>query len=44
MQPCDECDGTGIERDDPASPCHLCEGLGWFGEDGFPCDEDDEAE
>jgi len=36
---CDACDGTGIEPDDPTSPCPLCEGVGWFGPEGFPADE-----
>ena len=42
---CDHCDGAGIEDDAGEWPieCHLCEGAGVFGDDGFPlADEDDE--
>jgi DnaJ-class molecular chaperone len=43
VRECDVCDGTGQEEDDDGFPvdCHLCEGAGGFGEDGFPVDEAD---
>lgn len=44
MTPCDVCDGTGTEEDAGGWPvdCHLCEGAGFFGEDGFPIDDETE--
>lgn len=35
---CDVCDGTGVETDADGWPveCHLCEGAGRFGPDGYP--------
>jgi hypothetical protein len=43
-RPCDVCDGDGIEEDAGGHPidCHLCEGAGFFDEDGYPVDDEDE--
>lgn len=37
---CDVCDGSGVDPDSGIDDCHLCEGAGWFGADGFPIDDD----
>lgn len=41
-RPCDVCDGTGVEPNDDedasVEDCHLCEGAGWFDENGYPCE------
>lgn len=39
-QVCDVCDGDGRDPE-TGDECHLCEGAGWFDEDGFPLDEED---
>ena len=40
IRPCDICEGEGHELDADGNPeeCHLCEGAGYFDEDGFPVD------
>lgn len=43
MNECDVCDGSGVDPD-TLEECHLCEGAGFFGEDGFPIDYDDGEE
>lgn len=44
MHECDVCDGTGVAVDAGGCPidCHLCEGAGAFGADGFPIPDDEQ--
>lgn len=40
---CTVCDGSGVDPDsDTGADCHLCEGAGRFGADGFPVSDDDD--
>lgn len=43
FRPCDICDGEGMEEAENGElvDCHLCEGAGYFGADGFPISRDE---